>query len=94
MRFMQSAKEKNKSVKMTPGQIAAELGVSVSTIARWKNKGCPFEETRRNAIGRGASRPRFNLETVKNWVQEQRQKDSKSCMESRTAGTAGKGVEA
>ena len=56
---------------LTPGQIAGALSVSVSTILRWKKKGCPYKETRENAIGKQASRPCYELEAVKIWIQEQ-----------------------
>jgi phage terminase Nu1 subunit (DNA packaging protein) len=69
MLFMRSIK--SNIDQLTPGQIAGALSVSVSTIWRWKKKGCPYKETRENAIGKHASRPRYDLEAVKSWIQEQ-----------------------
>lgn len=42
------------------------------TVARWRARGCPYTETKPNAIGKGGSRPRYNLEQVKAWINEQR----------------------
>ena len=53
---------------LSPGEIAAALGVSKATVARWKKLGCPHKETAPFAIGSQASRPRFNLEEVKAWI--------------------------
>lgn len=62
----------NTQTELTPEQLAIKLGVSVMTVARWRARGCPYTETKPNALGKGGSRPRYNLEQVKAWINEQR----------------------
>ena len=52
---------------MTTTQIAAALGVSYGTIARWRKSGCPYEETRPNVKTPVGSRPLYDINAVKEW---------------------------
>ena len=63
-----------KQIELTPRALARALGVNVSTIARWRKQGCPYEEKAPFAIGKKSSRPRYNLEAVKEWITEQQKK--------------------
>ena len=54
--------------ELSPGELAAALGVSKTTISRWKTLGCPYHEAAPFAIAAQASRPRYNLEAVKAWI--------------------------
>ncbi|MBR2010900.1 MAG: hypothetical protein IKA06_04060 [Clostridia bacterium] len=60
--------------ELTPRELCRALGVNIGTLARWKRKGCPYRENAPYTIGRQASRPRYNLEQVKAWIQEQQKK--------------------
>ena len=71
---MSNATLNNKAKEMTPGELAATLGVSTMTVARWRARGCPYHELSPNTIGKTASRPRYNLAEVKAWIKEQQQK--------------------
>lgn len=62
----------NNQTELTPEQLAIKLGVSVMTVSRWRARGCPYTETKQNALGKEGSRPRYNLEQVKAWINEQR----------------------
>lgn len=62
-------------------EIASLFGVSVATVRRWHRLGCPRFYVGTNCAGSG-SRPRYDVQQVRAWL------------ESRTAGTAGKEVEA
>lgn len=55
---------------LTPLALARALGVNVSTVARWKKQGCPHEEKAPYALRANASRPRYNLKAVLNWIKE------------------------
>ena len=56
---------------LTPRALAEALGVNISTIARWKKQGCPYEEKAPYSIGKTSSRPRYNLKAVIRWIKEQ-----------------------
>lgn len=62
----------DKNTELTPARLAIALGVSVMTVARWRALGCPYTETKPNALGKSGSRPRYNLEQVKAWINEKR----------------------
>lgn len=63
---------------MTPQALSATLGVDISTIRRWRKRGCPYEEKAPYSTGRTASRPRYNLVEVLNWIKEQHENHDKS----------------
>ena len=56
---------------MTPQALSATLAVDISTIRRWRKRGCPYTESALYSTGRTASRPRYNLLDVLNWIKEQ-----------------------
>lgn len=64
--------KKQAQSKDKPQEIAATLGVSVGTLSRWRAAGCPCMESKPYGRGKQASRPRYNLEQVKAWINEQR----------------------
>lgn len=64
--------QKEKNNAMPPRELARALGVSIVTIARWKKAGCPYTETAPCFIGAQASRPRYNLAAVKEWIKQQK----------------------
>lgn len=41
------------------------------TISRWRARGCPYREACPNYTRKSASRPRYNLAEVKDWIKEQ-----------------------
>lgn len=51
----------------TPADTARAFGVSLSTIRYWRREGCPVVYAGRATSG-GASRPRYDLAAVKNWL--------------------------
>ncbi len=53
---------------LTGSQLAAKLGVSASTIGRWKNSGLPW------VCGPGGH-ARFNLKEAKCWLSAQAEDD-------------------
>ncbi len=58
---------------LSPVQLAGALGVSVMTVTRWKQAGCPHEESKPNWSGGNASRPRYNADEVKAWLAARRE---------------------
>ena len=60
--------------KLTPVQVAAALGVSLSTVIRWKSQGCPYRETRKVILCKQASRPRYDLAAVRAWLESRKMK--------------------
>ena len=58
----------SKTTSLTPSELAYSLGVSARTINRWTKIGCPCEKTTPFALGATGTRPRYNLEKVKEWV--------------------------
>lgn len=59
---------------VTPQELAARLGVSRATVARWKSAGCPFVETRPYTLKR-FTRPRYNVGAVIAWLQDDKKGD-------------------
>lgn len=57
---------------LSPVELAGALGVSVMTVTRWKQAGCPHEETKPNWSGGCASRPKYNAEEVREWLKERK----------------------
>lgn len=55
-------------VLITPRELAAEFGVNVATIARWRKKGCPCVESHPHSMGR-YTRPRYNVARVIAWLE-------------------------
>lgn len=53
-------------ISKTPTEAAAELGVHVDTLRRWRSKGCPFHEGL--ADSDGCSRPRYCVAEVRAWL--------------------------
>ena len=68
-------KKKQAERNATPQEAAAALGVSVATLTRWKNAGCPYKESKPYGQGKRASRPRYNVEEVKQWIAGQGRKE-------------------
>ena len=65
--------------EVTKTKLALEMGCCESTVNRWILAGCPHIK---KAVNSRRVRPYFDLAAVRSWL------------ESRTAGTARKGVEA
>lgn len=59
-------------------ELADILGVDVSTVARWKRNGCPYEERKPYAMGVSASRPLYDLERVIAWLESRRGKEAQA----------------
>ena len=55
-------------VLITPRELAAEFGVNVATVARWRKKGCPCVESHPHSMGR-YTRPRYNVVEVIAWLE-------------------------
>lgn len=55
------------AVLCTPADTARAFGVSLSTVRYWRREGCPVVYAGSVASG-GASRPRYDLQAVKNWL--------------------------
>ena len=68
-------KKKQAERNATPQEAAAALGVSVATLTRWKNAGCPYKESKPYGQGNRSSRPRYNVEEVKKWIAAQNRKE-------------------
>jgi phage terminase Nu1 subunit (DNA packaging protein) len=64
------------SALLTPAQLAALMGVSARTVARWDLEGCPCEWAGR--------RRRYDLEAVKAWNRERA-----ACLFAKTPPAAG-----
>lgn len=77
---------KNKNL-MTTTQLAAALGVSYGTVARWKKKGCPYEETAPHVQLPVESRPKYDLDEVKAWYTERHTKLANAFNEAKTKAT-------
>ena len=67
--------KKTEERNATPQEAAAALGVSVATLTRWKNAGCPYTESKPYGIDNRSSRPRYNVEEVKKWIAGQGRKE-------------------
>lgn len=61
---------------LSPAQLAAHMGVSARTVARWDAAGCPCEWA--------GKRRRYDVEAVKAWNREQR-----TCQQDKTPRAAG-----
>lgn len=66
----------NKHIK--PAELAKALGVDRATIARWKNMGCPYIESKPYGIGVTSSRPLYDPEKVKSWLESQSGKEQQA----------------
>ena len=59
---------------LTPRELAAEFGVNVATVARWRKLGCPYVETRPLTMRR-YTRPRYDVEQVIAWLEGDKKGD-------------------
>lgn len=65
---MKTEKDRKVGALLTRSELAAEFGVNVATVARWRKLGCPYVETRPLTMRR-YTRPRYDVEQVIAWLE-------------------------